>query len=211
VSRKLMVCPYFGEFPEWWDRYQEQIPMEGYDFFVDTDLAGFKQRVGDILGIECPATEGSSKIHDYRAVLGVLYADEIAPYDWWGHTDFDCVYGRLDHFVTDEVLADCDVFSDCAYDYLAGPFTLYRVGSDAHWMFRHHPGWKSILEDETVLGWVETSFTEIAKHTVKVKIQDHHAFQQPELLWKDGKRLMHGHREISYFHFNRSKVWPLDG
>lgn len=107
MIKKLMICPYFGTLPPWFDSYLANIEMLkplGYDWHITTNLKLFKERVGDILEIKCPIVPGTGKLWDYRPAFGVLFAEELKRYDYWGHTDFDCVYGRVDRFVTDEFL-----------------------------------------------------------------------------------------------------------
>jgi hypothetical protein len=210
--RKLMICPWFGDEPEWaslYHRNADTLAEHGYDFLHDRDLETFRARVEDILGVACPIEPGTAKIHDYRPAFGQLYADELAGYDFWGHTDYDCVYGRVDRFVTDALLEDCDIFADCAYSYLAGPWTLYRAADPTVTaLYEQVDGWRQILEDERVHAWVETSFTEAAKRYAVVTIDQFHRFTEPEALTTDGDGLFWHGEEISYFHFNRSKQWP---
>ena len=211
--RKLLICPFFGALPSWWDEYEAQLPhLEeiGYDILLDFDLDRFKQRVTDKLDVDCPITLGSPKIHDYRAAFGVLYADEASGYEWYGTTDFDCVYGRIDRFVTPEKLDRCAIYSDCQYQYISGPFSLYRNEPRVNELFSHHEHWVEILEITRATGWVETDFSEIARNEVEVLIENNHGFGNPNALHRasDGTLTLRG-EEISHFHFNRTKEWPL--
>lgn len=211
--RKLMICPWFGDEPAWagrWHANADQLRQHGYDFLHDRDLDEFRDRVRSILGVECPIRRGGAKIHDYRPVLGELYRDEIQAggYDFWGHTDYDVVYGRVDEFVTDELLASCDIQTDNSYPYLCGPWTLYRTDPRVASLYTLHPEWGTMLEDPTTSGWVETSFSDIAKANASVHIECFHAHKDPELLATDGERLLHGGRPISFFHFRYTKQWP---
>jgi Family of unknown function (DUF6625) len=210
--RKLMICPWFGDEPVWANRWHASagaLAEHGYDFLHDRDLDEFKQRVQDVLGIRCPIVPGGSKIHDFRPAFGELYRDELEGYDFWGHTDYDCVYGRVDRFVTDELLASVDIQTDNVYSYLSGPWTLYRNDPRIAALYTHDPEWAETMEASETTGWVETSFTEIAKRECVVDIAQHHAFTEPHMLWTDGDRLMHGADEISFYHFRRTKEWPL--
>jgi hypothetical protein len=205
----LMICPWFGPLPDWWDAYNERLANTGCDFLFDHDLESFRQRVGDILGVRCPIAEGGAKIQDYRPALGRLYAEELAGYGWWGHTDLDCVYGRIGEFVTEELLAGCDIQTDCAHDYIAGPWALYRNGFETRDLFALAPDWIRRLEEERTSGWVEQEFTETARKWARLRIDNFHAYTRPELLEADGGRLLHDGREISFFHFRYTKAWPL--
>lgn len=207
-----MICPWFGDEPAWANRYQANIAAlaeYGYDFLHERDLDDFRSRCQAVLDIDCPIQPGSAKIQDYRPALGLLYANEIEEggYEFWGHTDYDCVYGRIDRFVTDQLLDSCDIQTDNGHDYLCGPWTLYRADV-CDTLFTLNPEWRQILEDPITSGWVETSFTDIAKAHVTVDRQRFHRHTQPELLTTDGDGLLWDEEEISFFHFRYTKQWP---
>lgn len=208
---KVFICPYFGVHPEWMDNYwrnAERMQAHGYNFLLEDDEDAFRDRVRDRLGIEPPPMWGTGNIWDFRPALGFLYEDKIADYDFWGHTDFDCVYGRVERFTTDERLHACDIFSDCAHNYIAGPWSLYRNHRDIRELFLQHPLWEHNMTYPVPTGWVETTFTAWIRDAVSVTIVDEHGYDQPELLLFQGDRLMHGGREIPMFHFRRSKQYP---
>jgi hypothetical protein len=212
LLKKLLICPWYGDLPPWWSRYCDSyhpLLAQGYDLMHVSGLDGFKARVRDKLNIDCPIVSGEGKIHDYRAALGLLYADELTGYDYWGHTDFDCVYGRVEHFMPDERLAELDVYSDHP-SYLCGPWTLYRNTPALNEAFMDVPGWKETLEEPRTTGWVETSFTEhINSLGLKTLYELNHGYLSPHLLSREGRVLREGAKEISMFHFRHSKVWPL--
>ena len=60
------------------------------------------------------------KLCDYRPAYGLIFADELKGYDFWGHCDLDLVFGDIRHFVTDQVLEE----NDKVYEH--GHFCLYR-------------------------------------------------------------------------------------
>lgn len=214
--RKLLICPYFGELPSWMDKWQERVEARlvpaGYTILLDTDEARFRQRVKDRLEIECPPMAGTGKIWDYRPTFGVLYEEEIAQTKagYWGHTDFDVVFGNVEHFWPDELIDESDLISDHPY-YVCGPWTLYRFGSGVSRLFEWAGNWREILEDPTPSGWIETAYTEMLHGSqFRYNLTLHHAYLDPSNLCieADG-RLMHGSREIPFFHFRRTKEWPL--
>lgn len=199
------------------DAYEKnfrRLTQHGYDRLLIVDLDLFKKRVEQKLDIECPITEGSSKIHDYRAAFGLIFAEEIKGYDFWGHTDFDMVYGRVEQFVTDGFLQDLDIHSNHV-DYISGPWTLYRNNAFVNSIFLDHPDWKGILENPRTTGWVETSFTKLVDMYHQIgHINRKYTMWQTQNLndfstchW-DGDRLMEGDTEIMYAHFRRTKVYP---
>lgn len=203
--------PYFGKLPEWYDKFE--LP-KGYDIFLDQDLEGFKKRVKEKLGIEYKGLEGGGKVWDYRGALGYLYADEIRGYDFWGHTDFDCVYGDVDKWVTDEFLSEVDVHSN--HDtYVMGAWALYRNCPEVNYLFLRGD-WYQNMSGVEPTGWVEESFSRLLEQS---GLRYRYTFWQgnpyttePNLKKEDGKlyQEINGKwEEIMQFHFRRSKRWPL--
>lgn len=211
---KILICPWFGPLPEWWPKYEEHIKhlkAQGYDFLLTNDVDDFKLRCKEKLGVDAPIVEGGSKIHDFRATFGVLYADEIKGYDFWGHTDFDMVYGDVNKFFPDKFYENLDIHSN--HDtYMCGPWSLYRNKLEVNLLFMQFPGWKEKLEDPKTSGWVEMEFSRLVE---KSGLRYKYTFEQgnpytttPNLSFENGKLYQDG-VEIAMFHFRRSKRWPL--
>lgn len=207
-----MITPWFGPLPEWFDKYLENIkPLEamGYDFLMERNLDSFKKRVKRKLKIDCPIVEGTGKVHDYRAVLGFLYEKELMGYTWYGHTDMDCVFGRIDKYMTDDFLQNLDIYSNHP-NYICGPWTLYRNTTEVNNIFREYPDWKEKLIYPETNGWVEQEFTqEVNASGVRVKYQLMHTYGERDVVKMDDGKLMVNGQESMLHHFRRTKVWPL--
>lgn len=206
--RKIFIMPYFGPLPEWYDKFE--LP-KGYDILLDTDLEGFKKRVKEKLGIDYPGLPGTGKVWDYRCALGLLYEDEIKGYDFWGHTDFDVVFGDVDKWVTDEFLANLDVHSN--HDtYVCGCWSLYRNTSRVNNLFMQRMNWQEFLIKPEANGWVEDAFSRMLEFSgLRYKYtfwQGNPWAEKVNLEKRDGKLYQDG-QEIMMFHFRHSKVWPL--
>lgn len=201
--------PYFGPFPEWIEKFE--LP-KGYELLLDQDLEGFKKRVKDKLGIDYPGLPGTGKVWDYRPALGLLYEDAIryGRFDFWGHTDFDCVYGDVDKWVSDEFLSGLDIHSNHG-TYINGCWTLYRNIPEVNNLFLKGD-WKSNMMHPTPTGWVEDSFSRLVENSgLKYKYtfwQGNPYTTEPNLKKENGKLYQDG-EEIMMFHFRRSKKWPL--
>lgn len=203
-----MLCPYFGDFPEWMDKYEKP---EGYDILIDTDLEGFKKRVQDTLGFEYPGVPGTGKVWDYRGALGLLYEKEIEGYDFWGHTDFDCVYGDVNKWVTDEFLSDLDVHSNHE-TYVNGCWSLYRNKPEVNTLFQKVPYWKWYMDKAESNGWVEGAFSRTLESSglrYKYTFWQGNPYTTTPNLRKENGKLYQDNEEIMMFHFRRSKRWPL--
>ena len=44
------------------------------------------------------------KLCDFKPAYGDIFEEYIEGYDWWGYGDTDLIWGRIDHFITDDLL-----------------------------------------------------------------------------------------------------------
>lgn len=212
VVSKVLIVPFFGQLPDWyenWERNVERMREFGYDFLHDEDEDSFRDRVRDKLGIEPPPMENTGRVWNFRPAFGVLYEDEIKDFDWWGHTDFDVVYGRVENWYTDDFLADFDIAAN-GFDYISGPWTLYRNTPVVNTLFLQTDEWRGRMEGEDAShGWAEKGFTEIVNNYHRIR-RRYDYFQTKDLndfstltLHDDG-RLMEGNTEVCLAHFRRA-------
>jgi hypothetical protein len=214
MIRKLFILPYFGNLPPWFEQWKEnfeaQLRPAGYDYLLDTDIESFKARVKSKLGIDYPGLPGAGKVWDYRCALGYLYEEEISGYDFWAHTDFDCVYGDVGKYITDELLNSLDLYSG-HNTYVCGCWSLYRNTKPVNKLFIKITGWEDFLNNEHPNGWVETVYSRALERS---GLRYMYTFNQgnpwlmaPNLKLENGKLYQDG-EEIMFFHFRHSKVWP---
>jgi hypothetical protein len=80
------------------------------------------------------ALEDPYKLCDFRPAFGEIFREELAGYDFWGHSDLDVIFGRIrDHMPREAFEADKILFQ--------GNFALYRNTPQAAAWFRHEiPG-----------------------------------------------------------------------
>ncbi len=217
--KKLIICPYFGDMPPWMDEfidnYEATLKPNGYDLLIDTDLEGFKERVRKNLLIEYPGLPGTGKVWDYRCTLGYLYWNELADYDYWGHMDFDVVFGDVNAFLPDSKLETLDVYST-HHEYVCGCFSMYKNSLPVKCLFMRQPNWGEFLNKPEPNGWVETDFSRLLERS---GLKYAYEFPQgnpwtiePILTLKNNKLYQYigtEWREIMLFHFRHSKKWPL--
>jgi glycosyltransferase involved in cell wall biosynthesis/LmbE family N-acetylglucosaminyl deacetylase len=210
IYKKVLICPYFGDVPEWMNQFTDNLPA-GYDIIFDTDLEAFKKRVKDKLGIDYPGLLGTGKVWDYRAALGLLYEDHITEYDFWGHCDFDMVFGDVNKWFDDETLSKLDIWSN-HHEYICGPWTLYRNCESVNKLFMQFHLWKSRMVFPKTNGWVENEFSRLVERSglrYKYSFMQGDPYHPPFNLTKvDGKLFQDG-TEIPMLHFRHDKRWPL--
>lgn len=214
MLRKILFTPWFGPKPVWmqqyWDTAGAMLKGKGYEFATVSDLDLFKDVVEDVLEMEAPIEEGKAKVHDYRPAFGMLMQHPLFDLDcdYWGWCDFDIVWGRLDRFWPDELISGYELVSDCA-SYVGGPFTLLKNSTKMRCLFMEAEGWHDRLTEEHVSGWGEKSFSRAVEQHCTYLYKLQHAYEQPQLLRRheDGA-LWHDEREVSFYHFRRTKEWP---
>jgi hypothetical protein len=200
--------------PLWLDNASRALEPAGYDFFIDTDEDDFRERVERKLGVIAPAMHGTGKVWDYRPALGLLYSEELHGYDFWGHVDFDVVFGRVDQWVTDEFLGEIDMHSNCS-SYVNGCWSLYRNTPLMAELFLEEPLWGEFLTTEKPNGWAEQEFSRLITYAeqegrLRKEWTEWQVFEPSDLavLRFDGERLMCGPDEVMMAHFRRTKVYP---
>lgn len=209
-----IFSPWFGPRPGWWDDYVQNVhERQGATFlwFMPHNVTAFRERVEATLGVKASIKAGTGKIHDFRPCFGEIFAEELADYacDFWGHTDLDCVYGRLERFYNEDTLHELDIYSDCE-DYICGPWTLYRNEPHVNSAFREHPDWREILSMRESTAWIERGYSDlIVDSALRVEMRQQHAYTEEQFLREEDGVLLHRPGEIPFFHFRYSKRWPL--
>jgi len=184
ILKKVFLSPLF-KFPiPWMDDYYRNFNNLGigWGHFIFTDenlkskgnikifpMSSFEyiDLVEKKTGIKPYLPVPSRKIFDTRPAFGLIFEDYIKGCDFWGHTDFDTVLGNLDKYLTDELLSDCDLFSNDPKA-VNGIFSLYRNNDFVNNLFKEHPEWIKIFQDEKHHVFEETEFSELV---LKVKAE----------------------------------------
>ncbi len=97
-------------------------------------------------------------VSEFYPVYGAIFRDYIATFDFWSFTNWDCVYGRLDHFVPDSMLETADIVSDDV-NAINGIFTLMRNNGAINNLFREVPNWEDQFRSHTPQAFDEIQFT----------------------------------------------------
>lgn len=123
-KRLAIIVTWFGNLPDYFPVWLKSAEWnEDVDFylFCDQDIAIDKDnicyikttlekevdRISNAIG-EKIEISSSYKFCDLRIYFGVGYADFLKNYEFWGYCDIDLVFGRIRHFLTDEILDNYD-------------------------------------------------------------------------------------------------------
>jgi hypothetical protein len=141
------------------------------------------------------------KLCDFRPAFGEIFRDELAGYDFWGHTDLDVIFGRIrDHLPAEAFAADKILFQ--------GNFALYRNIAEAATWFRHEvPGisyrdaftspaamhfdeWAGIyyiVRDLGVSCWQEDTIFDVSFSNYRTRAEDAHGRTPRRYAWEAGE------------------------
>lgn len=137
-NKIALVLPYYGSFPNYFSLFLRSVELNpAFDLLLvtDIDVANFvlppnvhivrlsfediKNRVASLISVSFKL-DAPYKLCDCKPLYGILFKDELAGYDFWGHCDADMLFGDLSQFVTDELLDMHDKL------FTHGHFVLYR-------------------------------------------------------------------------------------
>jgi hypothetical protein len=108
---------------------------------IQAGLRRLRERFSRVLG-RTVALEIPYKLCDYRPMFGEIFSEELAGFDFWGHCDFDVVFGRIRGVLPARAFVDFDKIL------IRGNFALYRNTDSINAVFRHVlPGidWRDVV------------------------------------------------------------------
>lgn len=166
--KKVFLITEFGSPFEWTDKYIDNIGKLGqYGWYwkiftpnkyknvpdnveiVDMTAEQYAELVEKKLGIKPNlfiTDKGIPSIHitDFYIFSGVVFEDYIKDFDWWGITNMDVVYGRLDHFISDEILNTAEIFTDDVHA-INGVFSLFKNIPKINNLYQEISNWKDFI------------------------------------------------------------------
>jgi hypothetical protein len=160
-----IVITHFGRVPFWLPAFFlscRENPEVQWLIYTDIDVGGpvppnveikpmqlheFNERSSDALGTKIDIRPTAlPKLCDLKPTYGVLFADDLRPFDFWTHSEFDIIWGDIRHFMTRKILVEYDLISACHYE-LAGHFTLFRNTERLNRLFEIIPNVYGLLAD----------------------------------------------------------------
>jgi hypothetical protein len=132
----------------------------------------------------------------------MLFQDQIKGYTHWGYCDMDVIWGKLDHFITDELLEQYDrlfihghlsIFKNTSLvndyyksDYSGVPYQV-AVGSKAHFGFDESKGINAIYNQNRYPIWEQGVYADLKVDKYSVYINAHDNYDHQGLVYKDGQ------------------------
>ncbi len=188
MLRKTFVLPQFGPPHAWTEQYLDHIGTlapygwswkiltpHGYASrspnveIVKMTFAEFDKRVYETTGVfsgNFLDADGlpAKLLSDYYPAFGELFADLLVGCDYWSITNWDVLYGRLDHFLSDEALAQYDIWSDDNH-HVNSLLCLYKNEPRINALYRRVPHWQQLFEfnGRSIVGFDEIYFDSVIR------------------------------------------------
>lgn len=138
--------------------FDQEVKVESSNIYIErTTLEHETSRASKALK-EKVEISSAYKFCDLRPFFGLVYADYLAGYDYWGYCDVDLVFGQIRRFLTDDILSKYDRF------YEWGHFSLFKNNEKMNHIY-DLPGCL-YTRDETLRG------------TVKVNAEEHYGINR---------------------------------
>jgi hypothetical protein len=236
--RKLLINLQFGKQWDWLEKYRDNcntLEQYGWDwvFVTDEDLQSkgnfkvvpmqlqeFADLIKDKFGVRpnYNLVNGIVSAHfsGYMPAYAYLFPELVKGYDFWGHTNLDLVYGRLDRFFPDEFFADCDIFGNDP-NAMNGIFSLFRNYDFINRLFKEVVGWERIFSDKGWYAFDEKEMTEVVRKAHaegRIRFKSGHwagseAQGEIPILLDDGTLInKNDGKEMAMYHFSISKRYP---
>lgn len=243
--RKTFLIPQFGKPHDWTQEYLENIAMlepYGWEWKIFTpnklkavgknteiipmNIEEFDALMEEKIGVN-PRNRITEKgfpfkpVSDYMPAHGKIFEDYIKDYDMWGHTNWDMIYGRLDHFIPDSFLETVDIFGDDP-DAINGIFSVYKNNEFINTLFKEVPHWQDMFLSERLETFDEDYFTRAVRKVrdegrIKFASAFYHGYDRtpehkpvPALHFDKDSSLIETKtgKEIMFWHFSQTKRWP---
>jgi Family of unknown function (DUF6625) len=172
------------------------------------------QRLGTTIKIK------RRKLCDLKVTYGVIFAEDLTPFDFWGCSDLDIVWGDIRSFATDARLESHDIFSS-RKEKLSGHCTFYRNAAEVNHLFEHIPNVRALLstshyehlDERELTKYIRPSDSLGAGSALRVyweeELATNAAYQKAlgdqSLTWRNGRTFGPEGRELMYIHFHKLK------
>lgn len=169
-----LINIYMGAFPWFFKLFLKSCEANPtVDFFLFTDnvidykvgdnikvipftLLDFNALATQKLGLDIKVEKGY-KLCDFRPAFGILFAEYLKGYDFWGITDIDVVYGRIREFLTDEILEKYDTIC-VRHAFITACCMLYKNSEYINNLYKKSKDYEMIFTTAKNYAFDETNF-----------------------------------------------------
>lgn len=202
--------------------------------WIPYSLEQMREKASEVLGFEA-ALYQPYKCCDFKPLYGEIFSEYIREYDYWGHCDFDLIWGDLSYYFDLYKIKDYDKFLPLGHLSLykntvennrryrldgsrCGDFLL-AFSNEAHCAFDEEFGIGSIFEKHNFPTFKQRIFADISDTYKRYRCaRKDKNYQYQVFFWRDGKiyRAYWDNGEIQeeeflYIHFQKRGYLPVYG
>ncbi|SRX55346.1 DUF6625 family protein [Aequorivita sp. CIP111184] len=153
----LLIVPYFGKWPLWFDAFllsvaanptinwlcptDCEIPKSqpANITFLSTTISQLNQHINNVVEAEVPLNP--RKFCDLKPAYAEIFAKQVVGYDFWGFCDMDIVWGDVRKFITEDILSEHDIISS-RKENISGHFNLFRNTPQLNSLYKRLPNYR---------------------------------------------------------------------
>jgi hypothetical protein len=177
MNKIVLINCYFGKFPWYFNFFIKSCELNRtvnfiifsdsiYDKYLpqNVEIIPFKLSDFNLLATEKLEFRinviNPYKLCDFKPAYGLIFAEYIRNYSFWGICDIDIILGRIREFVTDDLLDEYDIINT-RHDYLTGSFLLFRNTDFINKLFLKSKDYKKVFTSEKHYCFDECNFKHI--------------------------------------------------
>lgn len=121
--RNVFLVPYFGKFPNYFQLVLDSCGENNdlYDWIIFTDdktkyyypsnVKVFYMTFDELKHLICSKfnfavqIDTPYKLCDFKPAYGYIFSDYLTEYDYWGHCDVDCIFGKISNFLNENIVS----------------------------------------------------------------------------------------------------------
>lgn len=120
MKKIAFICPYFGKLPNYfplvlqsmksnnnieWIVFTDDKTEYEYPANVNVKYISFEE-LKVLIKEKIPFISDVTpyKLCDFKPFYGIIFKSYLEKYDFWGFCDFDCIFGDLNKFITEDIL-----------------------------------------------------------------------------------------------------------
>lgn len=169
-----LINVFFGEFPWYFNLFLKSCETNySIQFFIFSDqpkpkncprnvkiipftIEGFNNLASQKLSLNIDI-KFAYKLCDFKPAYGVIFADYLKDFQFWGITDIDLVLGRIREFISEELLNEYEIIS-VRNDYPTGFFMLFKNDKKINELFRKSKDYKKVFTSQKHYCFDECNF-----------------------------------------------------
>ncbi|PRY54576.1 hypothetical protein B0I27_102345 [Arcticibacter pallidicorallinus] len=245
MKKIAVIALWFGPLHDYFRLWTRSLRAnEDYDFLLFTDQDIDRSEIPDNLKVTTltledlkdlirqrlhikPTFEFSYKLCDFRPAFGELFAPLLTNYDFWGYCDMDLMFGKVSHFLTDDILSSYKKIFNRGHltlykneEYIN---TLYRssksidaqaiMESNACFIFDEWHGIHQIFKEFNIPQYHDECIADINPNKARYTCSNIQNYKKQLFVWENGlvkQYFLHEgsmqHRELAYIHFQKRKI-----